>query len=287
MRHRQGHCKRADNLDEAYVSLPRKARSLLNRSNLSAQALGSLAFQSHPVSLQLGGVLEIHQNLFFRLDKLDGIQERAQQFMDYMSVTFRLESPEDAGYTPGSRRQRIKVDYLRILRGWLFNPEGRETAVLKGWVLSRFGLTPRYYHGPLDDYESDAYQYFLAMQSAGLYNTNAIESQLDLLYHFCQYELSRRNPDQTHRLLYRGVNNIDQHEIMVKGKKKEAIVLLNNLSSFSDDRERACEFGDYIMEVNVPSAKIVFFQDLLPGAFKGEGERMVVGGLYRVRLLTY
>ena len=31
----------------------------------------------------------------------------------------------------------------------------RESAVLKGWVESRFGLTPRYHHGPIRHY-SDA-----------------------------------------------------------------------------------------------------------------------------------
>ncbi|MBF0382401.1 MAG: NAD(+)--dinitrogen-reductase ADP-D-ribosyltransferase [Magnetococcales bacterium] len=287
MRHGQGDCKIVDNLDDCFVQLPKKAHSLMNRTNLTARAIGSLAFQRHPVPLSLVGVGEMHKNLFSRLDKLTNTIDRAQQFMDYMAVTFRLENPEDAGYTPGSRRQRIKVDYLRILRGWLFNPDGREAAVLKGWVVSRFGLTPRYFNGPLDDYEGEAYQNFLAMQSAGLYNTNAIESQLDLLYYFCQYELKCCRQDQKHKVLYRGVNHFDQHEIMVSGPKRGAIVLLNNLSSFSDDRERACEFGDYIMEVNVPMVKIVFFHDLFPGAFKGEGEHMVIGGLYRVRLLTF
>ncbi|MBF0420261.1 MAG: hypothetical protein HQL78_08870 [Magnetococcales bacterium] len=169
----------------------------------------------------------------------------------------------------------------------LFNPDGREAAVLKGWVASRFGLNPRYHDGPLDDYESEPYQRFLSMQSAGLYNTNALESQLDVLYHFCQYELALRHDNKDHLTLYRGVNAIDQHDILAKGPGGTAVVLLNNLNSFSDDRERASEFGDYILETNVPLAKIIFYRDLLPGTFKGEGEVMVIGGLYRVRLATY
>ncbi|MBF0447421.1 MAG: NAD(+)--dinitrogen-reductase ADP-D-ribosyltransferase [Magnetococcales bacterium] len=280
-------CKRVDNLEGVYVRLPKKARSLINRTTLSPEALGSIAFQFHPIPLRLVGVLEMHKQLFDRLDKIETIKERTQQFMDYMAVAFRLESPEDAGYTPGKRQHRKKIDYLRILRGWLFNPEGRETAVLKGWVLSRFGLTPRFFQRAIDDYHGEAFQHFLAAQSAGLYNTNAIESQLDLLYHFCQYELDRRQEDTKLLTLYRGVNHIDQYEMLVKGPKSESIVLMNNLCSFSDDRERACEFGDYIMEVKVPQVKILFFHELFPGVFKGEGEWLVIGGLYRIKLSSY
>lgn len=41
-------------------------------------------------------------------------------------------------------------------------------------------------------------------------------------------------------------------------------VLLNNRGSLSANRERADEFGDYILEVRVPLPKI-FFNLLLPG----------------------
>ncbi|MBF0422257.1 MAG: NAD(+)--dinitrogen-reductase ADP-D-ribosyltransferase [Magnetococcales bacterium] len=287
MRQGKGHCAIADNLDEVTISLPGAARSLFNHTNQTTDLIGSLAFQKQPIPLSLTGVEQRHADLFRKLGGLRKRRQRAQQFMDYMAVNFRLEHPEDSGYTPGRRFQRIKEDYLRILRGWLFNPDGREAAVLKGWVASRFGLNPRYHNGPLDDYESESYQRFLSMQSAGLYNTNALESQLDVLYHFCQYELTLRFDNITHWTLYRGVNDLDQHDVLARGPKGIAIVLLNNLNSFSDDRERASEFGDYILQASVPLPKIIFFRDLLPGTFKGEGEVMVIGGLYRVRLATF
>ena len=37
-----------------------------------------------------------------------------------------------------------------------------------------------------------AYLRYLEMRSAGLYGTNALEAQLDLLYAYCQYEFARR-----------------------------------------------------------------------------------------------
>jgi NAD+--dinitrogen-reductase ADP-D-ribosyltransferase len=62
------------------------------------------------------------------------------------------------------------------------------------------------------------------------------------------------------------------------------IILLNNLSSFTSQRERACEFGDYILEVEVPLPKLFFFNGLLPGMLKGEDEWVVIGGVYEVGL---
>jgi NAD+--dinitrogen-reductase ADP-D-ribosyltransferase len=64
-------------------------------------------------------------------------------------------------------------------------------------------------------------------------------------------------------------------------------VLLNSVSSFTTSRERAEEFGDYIMRVAVPLPKVCFYDGLLPGMLKGEEEYAVIGGLYEVRLATY
>ncbi|MBF0346209.1 MAG: NAD(+)--dinitrogen-reductase ADP-D-ribosyltransferase [Magnetococcales bacterium] len=275
-----------DKAEPPWFPLPKNAYSPFNHTNLGTHALGGVAFQKSPVALELVGVREVHHELFDKLAPLATHAERAVQFMDYMTVHFFMRHLEKVGYTAGARLDRHKVDYQRILRGWMFNPDGREAAVLKGWVASRFGLLPRYHNGPLDDYEGTAFQNFLKMQSAGLYNTNALESQLDVLYAYSQYELAHNNPHRRHWSLYRGFNGMDEQECFVRHGKRRAVVLLNNLNSFSEFRERADEFGDTIMEVQVPLAKIVFYHGLLPGAFKGEGEVMVIGGLYDVSLTT-
>ncbi|HET6419549.1 MAG TPA: NAD(+)--dinitrogen-reductase ADP-D-ribosyltransferase, partial [Geobacteraceae bacterium] len=68
--------------------------------------------------------------------------------------------------------------------------------------------------------------------------------------------------------------------------KRERLVRLNNLSSFTSDEERAWEFGFTVWEVKVPVCKIFFFNELLPNSIlKGEGEFIVIGGEYRVKVI--
>ena len=262
-------------------SLPNYAYLPINRCNLPPVILGSLSFQQHPTHLYIDGVNELHKCLFNALAQLAEHQQRAEYFMDYMTVHFRMHKLEEAGLGEDEKQKRSKADYLRILRGWLFNADNREAAVLKSWVESRFGLLTRYHKGDLDDYSGENYQIYLHERSQGLYATNALEAQIDLLYSYCQYELALTYDD--HPLtLYRGVNRIDSFEIIERQNKKQAIVLMNNINSFTSNRERADEFGDYILEVEIPWQKILFYSNLLPGMFKGEEEVLVLGGVYRV-----
>ncbi|WP_114418916.1 NAD(+)--dinitrogen-reductase ADP-D-ribosyltransferase [Marinospirillum perlucidum] len=267
------------------ATLPASARSPLNRCNLPSVILGSLTFQMQPIELQLDSVLPLNRQLFAALDRLDSPEERGLHFRQYMSSAFLLDQVEEAGFDPASqRRKRAKADYLRLLRGWMFNPDGIEAAVLKRWVESRFGLLTRYHGGLLKDYEDASYAAYQADVARGLYNANALESQLDLLYTYCQYELARRWPEKHHWLLYRGVNNIPDRDRLAQGEEGAELLLLNNLNSFSSDRELAGSFGDWILETRVPTAKLLYFPDLLPNILKGEEEYLVIGGVYRTYL---
>jgi NAD+--dinitrogen-reductase ADP-D-ribosyltransferase len=233
--------------------------------------------------VQIDGTASLYASLLKQLDTVESEALRSQRFMDYMDVFFCLNQLEKAGLDPENARHRGKADYLRVARGWSFDPDGREAAVLKGWVQSRFGLLPRYHGEPIDSPDSEAYLRFQEMRSMGIYNTNALDSQLDLLYTFCQYELSRRFPEKTHLRLFRGVNRWDQYETLYECSKRERILLLNNLNSFSDSRERAEEFGDVVFQAEIPIQKICFFHQLLPRMLKGEGEFVVLGGVARVK----
>jgi len=274
--------------------LPLAARLPINRCNLPAAILGGLTFQRTPTPLAIDGVAALHRPLFDLLDDIEDVQERAQRFVGYMASHFSLKQPAAAGLTAHQPRQRARATYLRVVRGWTFDADGREAAVLKGWVESRFGLLPRHHGASLREPGSPAWQRYVGMRAAGLYATNALESQLDLLYAYCQYELARQFPQRTHIRLYRGVNRLLDHEVIAEGEAKGApgsnsldkVVLLNNVSSFSRSRERAGEFGDTILGVDVPLSKLAFFNDLLPGMLKAEDEYVVIGGLYRVRLAT-
>lgn len=263
-------------------SLPVWARLPINRCSLPAVLLGSLSYQKKPVPLALDGVLDLHKGFFMRLDRERDAGERARLFQTYMTAVFSLDTPEEAGYSATAKRARAKASYPRMLRGWAFDSDGMEGAVLKGWVESRFGLLPRHHRGPIRDLSGETYRDYLEQRAKGLYGTNALETQLDLLYTYCQYELGRQRLGETHVTLYRGANRVSDHETLETLSKRSRVVLLNSLSSFTTDRERAGEFGDYILEVRVPLAKVFFFHRLLPGMLKGEDEFVVIGGVYEV-----
>lgn len=264
------------------IPLPREARLPINRCSLPAAILGSLTYQRHPVPLALDGVVELHQHLFRRLDGMADPVERAGLFMRHMAAEFSLDHPEEAGFSKATPRARAKASYLRMVRGWAFDADGLEGAVLKGWVESRFGLLPRYHAGPIRDPSGETYRHYLEQRARGLYGTNAMEAQLDLLYTYCQYELGRQRPGETHITLYRGVNRLADHEALSDMRQGRGVMLMNSLISFTPARERADEFGDIILEVRVPLAKVFFFHRLLPGMLKGEEEYVVVGGVYEV-----
>ncbi len=274
-------CRASDN-DTA--TLPRYARLPINRCNVPAVILGSVTFQRFPSSLQLDGVAELHADLFRRLDALDDHAARAEAFRDYLTVHFCLEELEKAGLDERSKK-RANANWMRVLRGWSFDSDGREGAVLKGWVESRFGLLARYHGEPLRDFSGSAYLRYQEMRSAGLYGTNALEGQLDLVYAYSQYEF-RRTAEPSRIELYRGINRLSDHETLT-GSKKRQIVLFNNMVSFTTSRERAGEFGDYIVTALVPTPKIFFNCGLLPGVLKGEDEFLVIGGVYDIAIDTH
>lgn len=267
------------------ATLPREARLPINRCNLPAVVLGSLTFQNFPAPLLLDGVAELHRDLFRRLEAASP-GKRSEVFRDYLTVRFQLEWLEEMGFT-GRKKSRAKANYARMIRGWSFDSDSREGAVLKGWVESRFGLMPRYHGQPMRDPSGEAYRHYQEMRSHGLYGTNALEAQLDLVYTFCQYELAKRHSGARHVTLYRGVNRMADHEVLQKGEGGQHTILLNNLCSFTCSRERACEFGDYILAVNVPLTKIFFHCGLLPGILQGEDEFLVIGGVVNVTLSTH
>jgi NAD+--dinitrogen-reductase ADP-D-ribosyltransferase len=205
-----------------------------------------------------------------------------------MQNHFRLQQPEDAGLAAGQASARAtRATYLRVVRGWAFDAESREAAVLKGWVESRFGLCPRHHGEALREPGSRAWQRYVESRAQGLRGTNALEAQLDLLYAYSQYELARQFPLRSHLRLYRGVNRLAEHETIHHEPGGDKVLLLNNINSFSRSRERAGEFGDDLLAVDVPLPKLAFFSHLMPGMLRGEDEYVVIGGLYRVRLARF
>lgn len=256
----------------------------INRCNLPPWAIASRHFNANPQRLEIQGVRQGNRLLFARLAELADPELRGMQFHDYMDVKFQLHQwqREDSS----SSRKSLKNSYLRFLRGWLFDSNAREGAVLKGWVESRFGLPPTFHRQPIASIDDEAYRGFAYDRMKGAARTNAIFPQLDLLYEFVQDELLRRYPDQTHLCLFRGIYDFSEHQILEQQDPHHYRLRLNNLNSFTANFEQAWEFGSRVLKTRVPLAKIMFGSGLLPKALlKGEGELLVIGGEYEVEVL--
>jgi NAD+--dinitrogen-reductase ADP-D-ribosyltransferase len=255
--------------------------SSFNCCNLPPWVIASRHFNENPQPLSIQGVRQANRFLFQRLDTIASPHERAAVFNDYMSVKFQLhqwESQTDAA------RKSIRNSYLRFLRGWMMDSNSVEGAVLKGWVESRIGLAPTFHKVRIPGIHAEEYMVFATDRTRGSARTNAINSQLDILYEYCQYELALKHRGKSRISLYRGTFDAAEHELLETVGKREQIVRLNNLVSFTSDEERAWEFGFTVWEVQVPLSKIFFYSDLLPNSImKGEGEYLVIGGEYLVR----
>lgn len=252
-----------------------------NLCNLPPWVIASRHFNEHPQSLTIQGVREANRFLFSKLDGIESCEERGQVFSDYLSVKFQLH--HESGHTE-SARKALRNSYLRFLKGWMMDSNSVEGAVLKSWVESRMGIAPTFHNGCIKGNDCDAHYSYIIDRTRGSKRTNAINAQLDLLYEYCQYELIRCYGEMSCLTLFRGTYDTSEHQILEQVTKREQIVRLNNLVSFTDEEERAWEFGSTVWRVQVPTSKIFFFDQLLPTSLlKGEGEYLVIGGDYLVK----
>lgn len=264
-----------------------------NLVNVSATQLSMVEYNDDPRRLRIGATRRQHAALFEGLDASRTADIAADVFQHYMAFTFGI-NPDHSGSPGPDGKQRFRASFLRLLKGWMFDSNNAEGAVLKGWAESRFGLLPTYHKEPLRRFASPAWTHYGEQRTSTRFHNNEIDLQLDLVYEYAQWWMRRGWPDApmpsaaTHIKLYRGVNNFDEHHILARPDKNSAVLRLNNLSSFSIDRDIAGQFGDWILETQVPVPKIVFFRDILPRyPFQGEGEYLVIGGDYRVAVSTF
>src|SRR5512135_2825962 len=256
--------------------------SSFNRCNLPPWVIASHRFDEEPVAIELQGVREANAGLFRMLDGIDDPDERGRRFDDWVSVRFQLHHWQEQATEPA--RRSLRNSYLRFLRGWAHDSSTVEGAVLKGWVESRMGIPPTFHRVPLARDDEAAWGAYAADRTRGHAFTSAIDAQLDLVYSFTQYELARRHPGDRWLTLWRGQNDLAAHEIVERLGPREWVLAMNNLCSFTDDRERAWEFGDVVLEARVALPRVFFAGHLFPRSIlKGERELLVVGGELRVR----
>ncbi len=259
-------------------------RSSLNLCDLPPWRLASLEYNDAPEPIEVQGVRRANRFLFERLDATPDPVDRAHIFHDYMSVKFHLHE-QDETHTPRARKS-IRNSYLRFVRGWGVDSNSVEAAVLKGWVESRIGLAPTFHRGKVLSDDAEDQMAYAVDRMKGSARTNAILSQFDVLFAFCQYELARRMPGETWISLYRGTYDADAYETISVAGPRERVIRLNNLSSFTSDPERAWEFGSTVWEARIPVFKTFFYSKLLPDSIlKGEDEYLVIGGECRVRVM--
>lgn len=247
--------------------------------------LASAAFNDYPLALAIGGVREMNRPFFEMLAKAADSAEAGEMFEHYMAMLFGLDGAALAGDEGGGKR-RFRSSYRRLLEGWGFDSNGPEGAVLKGWVESRFGLLPIFHKELLGRFPSPAWITYVEQKMSSRFHNNSISLQLDILYEFCQWMLARwLAPGRRHLTLYRGINNFDEHQVIERHDRRTAVIRQNNLVSFTANRVIADEFGDTILEAQVPVVKVLFCNELLARhPLKGEGEYLVIGGDYRVTM---
>jgi len=245
--------------------------------------LASSAFNEYPIPLHISGTREAHRSLFERLDTVASATEASHVFQDYMTVLFGLENKPE----PGEKR-RYRASYLRLLKDWGYDANSPAGAVLKGWVESRFGLFPSYHQEPLRRFNSLAWLNYVEEKMSSRFHNNSIYMQFDVLYEFCQWLLTRFHAKgKKHVRLYRGSNDLREHQLLQKLEGRRALIRLNNLVSFTSKPDIADEFGDIIIEAEVPLGKILFYNNLLlRHPLRGEAEYLVIGGEYKVTM-TY
>ncbi|QSX34422.1 hypothetical protein JYB87_03995 [Shewanella avicenniae] len=265
---------------EAEMALLQQVTLPLNHCSVPSWLLASLAYQQRPIPLQLDSVGAWYQKLFCTLSQFENSADRAASFNDFMQVRFCLAVQSGSDITQ-EIITRPKVNYRRLLLGWLMDSDNDQGAAWRSWVESRFGLLTQFHQQEAITLESDAYLRFRHQCSRATYNTNEVFEQLDLLYQYCQLELSLRYPQQEHLCLYRGSDALPAYQFA-----GQTAMLFNNLSSFTLSAEGALHFGTQVVKVSVPLTKIVSFDSLLPGSLQGEQEFMVLGGLYAVELIT-
>ncbi|MBL8359941.1 MAG: NAD(+)--dinitrogen-reductase ADP-D-ribosyltransferase [Rubrivivax sp.] len=253
-----------------------------NLVGIPAPRLASAAFNAHPQPLHVAGVREAHPGLFALLARCADMAEARGVFAHYMELAFGLTRQAGDG-RPDARRWR--ASYLKLLQGWGLDANGAAGAVLKGWVESRFGLVPVFHGEPLARFPSPAWVRYLEQKAGRRHHNNNVQQQLDLLFEFSQWMLARFAPlgPGPCVTLWRGSTRCEEQIVAGSLRARQCTVRLNNLVSFSRTREQAGCFGDWVLQAEVPLAKLLLWPGLLDTAtLHGEAEVLAIGGDYDV-----
>ncbi len=255
-----------------------------NLVGIPAPVIVSAAFNAHPVPLHVAGARESHPGLFALLTRCADMAQARGVFAHYLGLAFGLASRGAEGSAADVRRRR--ASYLKLLQGWGLDANSAAGAVLKGWVESRFGIVPVFHRAPLASFPSPAWAAYFEEKAGSRYHNNNIFQQLDLLFEFSQWMLARFQPLGAGPCvtLWRGSTRCEEQIVAGSLRDRRCTVRLNNLVSFSQTREQAGCFGDWLLQAEVPQTKLLLWPGLLDTAtLHGEAEVLAIGGDYVVR----
>ena len=179
-----------------------------NLVGLPTEFLADCSFNDDPMPLRISGVREMNGNLFEMLSRASDLLDAGEAFTCYMMAIFGLDPEQRETRPVPAKGRRYRSSFLRLIKGWGFDNNGPEGAVLKGWVESRFGIFPTFHKQIIRRISSGAWTTYVEEKMSSRFHNNAIYVQLDLLFEFCQWALARfATPDRTHLTLYRGIND--------------------------------------------------------------------------------
>lgn len=255
----------------------------LNLIGCPTAYFASAAFNRSPLPVSINGVREMNPELFDTMDRF-GPDDVPLLFMEHMRVMFELDTDVEIR----SKQQR-PISYLRMMRGWFFDSNRPEGAVIKGWAESRFGLRTLYHRSWLDDITDTAYRVYLSEKMHPRFHSNSIYAQFDLLYEYCQYFWERFGPVKKKITLYRGINRAENDISILERTSRKSLKVRNNcLNSYSSCKERASEFGDMILKVVIPFQKLFCSPEIIPSMLPSyENEYIVLGGDYESSIVDF
>lgn len=254
-----------------------------NLVGLSSRLLSSVEFNAAPETLRIAATRATYSGLFALLDDVGELQEAADVFARYMELAFGV-TKRRKGADDAEDRHR-KSSYIKLLQGWGFDANSRPSAVLKGWVESRFGIAPTFHNGSLEHFPSEPWMRYLEEKLGSRFHNNCIQLQLDLLYEYCQWCLERfvRPERGAHLTLFRGIERVEARFLRGSVRERRGVLRLNNLVSFSTSREHSESFGELIITARIPLEKVLFYPGILVDqVLNGEGEVLVIGGDFEV-----
>jgi len=138
----------------------------------------SIQYNESPSEIHINGVREMYQPFFEVLDRF-AEEDHAPLFFEHMRALFNLDDQELTG-----KSKRYQAGFMRLIRGWFFDSNRPEGAVLKGWAESRFGLKALYHNGILTGIQTPAYLAYMAEKMHPRFHYNSIYAQLDLVYEY-------------------------------------------------------------------------------------------------------